>query len=715
MAENNDQNQNDLEESVRSMIKDRIAKLREENTKKAETAAKKPAAQGTSSAKTVQPEIKTKKSVQAETGSKETVKSEINAEKSAKADIKTENKIIDKSSASVSSSANTTSEKAAKPEKKEAGTDVKSDEVSKQPEEDEYYKDKGIKAADAEAEQKRRQAEKEAREAEKEEKRRQKEALKKEKQEEKQRLKEAAREEKERLKEQKQSEKLREERLREEKAPESKIVEDMKGAIEDPGKTPSVKVAEAAAAVGAAGAAATVGATGTAGAASAGTTVSDGAGVETDTPQGKEEPEGVRHKGEGVWKNFVDRMNAESAGDDALGRDIEDESADEIFISPDEKKRKRTFGFVKLYVTLGAIAAIAIIIAFFTVRNTSFRHNYEQGIQAFNEKDYDTAIETFERLRITEEGEHNIDLLNYLAQSYVKKDRLSDAVEVYNKALQTDPTFGPAVTGLCEMYTRMKDGKSLNATLDKYRGTNMEEYIADYMVSNPSMNPDAGKYDEDFEVAITGDQNVPIFITTDGSDPNEQSQLYSNPIKISEGTTQIKAISINTLGIRSGIVDKSYTVEYRIPNEPKIALNSGIYVTGQTVTISGDEGCDIYYTTDGSAPTRYSDKYTGPLRLVKGNVILTAIAISNHGKESTLASKNYIIVQNARELEQVEQMNQPTTVSGQNSSDGQNPETAEGQETSQNPNETDGWYTDETSENNSEENLFDWLLNGRRN
>ena len=260
------------------------------------------------------------------------------------------------------------------------------------------------------------------------------------------------------------------------------------------------------------------------------------------------------------------------------------------------------------------------------------------------------------------------------------------------------------------MYTKMGDGKALNATLDKYRGSNMEEYIADYMVSNPSMNPDAGKYEEDFEVAITGDQDVPIFYTTDGSEPNEQSQLYSKPLKVTEGTLQIKAISINTLGIRSGITDKSYTVEYRIPNEPKIALNSGIYVTGQTVTISGDEGCDIYYTTDGSAPTRYSDKYTGPLRLVKGNVILTAIAISNHGKESTLASKNYIIVQNARELEKVEQMNQPTTVSGESS------ETAEGQETQQNPNETDEWYTDseEGASEDSEEGLFDWLLNNRR-
>ena len=687
MAENNDQNQNDLEESVRSMIRDRIAKMREAKAKETEPVKETEKTEPQRDKVIPSPEaVKKKPDVPAD----KAAKPDTTAKDRIKPEVVTEQPVIGKSGSSEPSSAKQGSVKDIEPEKIVAGTAMAAGVVNKQPEADEYFKDEGIKAEEAEAEKRRRQAEKE-------EKRKQKEALRKEKQEEKQRLKEAAREEKERLKEQKQAEKLREERLRTEKEAESKVVEDMKGAIEDPGKAS------------AAGAASAVSAASSVSAAEA-----TAAGADKDALQREEDFEGVRRKGEGVWKNIVDRMNSESAGDDELGRDIEDESVDEIFITPDEKKRKRALGFVKLYVTLGAIAAIAIIIAFFTVRNNSFRHIYEQGVQAFNEEDYDSAIETFEKLQISEEGEHNIDVLNYLAQSYIKKNRLSDAIEVYNKALQTDPTFGQAITELCKLYTDTKDGKALNAILDKYRGSNMEEYIADYMVSNPSMNPDAGKYDEDFEVAITGDQNVPIFITTDGSDPNEQSQLYSKPIKISEGSTQIKAISINTLGIRSGISDKTYTVEYRIPNEPKIALNSGIYVTGQTVTISGDEGCDIYYTTDGSTPTKYSDKYTGPLRLIKGNVILTAMAISNHGKESPIASKNYIIVQNAKELEKVEQMNQPTTVSGQNNSEGQDPETAEGQESAQNPNETDGWYTDETSENNSEEGLFDWLLNDRR-
>ncbi|MBR1781500.1 MAG: polysaccharide biosynthesis C-terminal domain-containing protein, partial [Oscillospiraceae bacterium] len=49
------------------------------------------------------------------------------------------------------------------------------------------------------------------------------------------------------------------------------------------------------------------------------------------------------------------------------------------------------------------------------------------------------------------------DVLNYLAQSYIKNERYQDAVDVYNRALAADPTFGPAVTGLCEMYKQMKE------------------------------------------------------------------------------------------------------------------------------------------------------------------------------------------------------------------------------------------------------------------
>ena len=663
MAEND--NQNNLENSVRSMISDRIKKLREESAKKTE------AIKSEALKKESKPDVKTENPVIGKASvSKPAAGSTGSTYKKAEA-IKTAEDIKKTATTSASQGLNTDKKTEIKTETKPETAAVKSEEELK-------------KAAAEEA--------KKQREAEKEEQRKIREAEK----EEKRKLKEAEKAEKAKEKELKKAEK---ERLREEKI----------AAAEEEYRLAETKEKEAAKVTEAAAASATVSAAGEAVKADESETKLSEAG----TVDGADE--NIHEKGDGVWKSFVGRMNSEAAGDDVMGRDIEDESVDQIFYSPEEKKRKRTLGFVKLYVTLGAIAAIAIIIAFFTVRNNSFRHIYERGVQAYNEEDYDSAIDTFEKLSVSAEGEHNIDVLNYLAQCYIKKDRYEDALNVYNRALQTDPTFGPAVTGLCEMYTKMGDGKALNATLDKYRGTNMEEYIADYMVSNPTVNPDAGKYEEDLEIAITGDQNVPIFYTLDGSEPNSQSTLYSKPIKASEGTTQIKAISINTLGIRSGIIDKSYTVEYRIPNEPKIALNSGIYVTGQTVTISGDEGCDIYYTTDGSTPTKYSDKYEGPLRLIKGNVILTAVAISNHDKVSPITSKNYIIVQNASELEKVEQMNQPTTVSTQVPGETQEGESLpEGyeSETAQNPNETEGWYTEEST-GNEEEGLFDWLLNDR--
>ena len=654
MAEND--NRNNLENSVRSMISDSIAKLREESAKKTEA---------------LKNDIKTEKKAEEKTSDK------VYSEKTAvsKSEDKTGNE------GKISHSETDDALRSNKPQGKTSDPANTEEEIKKAAEEEA----KKLKEVQKEEERKKKEALKEEqakiKEAEREEKRKQKEAAKAEKV----KLKEAKKAEKEALK------KEREAAAEEEKR---------QSELRDKGGVSSA-VAGATAAAAAAGSADAK--------ETAKEAVSEGDTADTDSS-----PEHPHHKGEGVWKSIVNRMNSEAAGDDITGTDIEDESADEIFITPEDKKRKRTLGIVKLYVTLGAIAAIAIIIAFFTVRNNSFRHIYEQGVKAYNEEEYETAIDTFEKLSLSEEGEHNIDLLNYLAQSYIKMDRYEDALNVYNRALQADPTFGPAVTGLCEMYTKMKDGKALNATLDKYRGTNMEEYIAEYMVSNPSADPAAGKYEEDLEISISGDQNVPIFYTLDGLDPNENSTLYDGKvIRASEGKTQIKAIAINTLGIRSGIMDNTYTVEYRIPNEPKIALNSGIYVTGQTVTISGDEGCDIYYTTDGSTPTRYSQKYEGPLRLVRGNVILTAISISNHGKESPIASKNYIIVQNARELEKVEQMNNPTSASTQTPGD-----TQEGDGNGQNPNETDGWYTDENtneSSNSDEEGLFDWLFNDRNN
>lgn len=72
--------------------------------------------------------------------------------------------------------------------------------------------------------------------------------------------------------------------------------------------------------------------------------------------------------------------------------------------------------------------------------------------------------------------------------------------------------------------------------------------------------------------------------------------------------------------------------------EPTITGNA-TFETSTTVTITGPEGADIYYTTDDSTPTTSSQKYTAPFSLTESTTV-NAIAVKG-GKSSNVASKDF--------------------------------------------------------------------------
>jgi hypothetical protein len=76
--------------------------------------------------------------------------------------------------------------------------------------------------------------------------------------------------------------------------------------------------------------------------------------------------------------------------------------------------------------------------------------------------------------------------------------------------------------------------------------------------------------------------------------------------------------------------------------EVKISLKSGFYSGGQTVTLSQSNGGVIYYTTDGSIPTKASRKYTTPIHITK-TTILKATAFENGKFASEVSSASYFI------------------------------------------------------------------------
>ena len=76
----------------------------------------------------------------------------------------------------------------------------------------------------------------------------------------------------------------------------------------------------------------------------------------------------------------------------------------------------------------------------------------------------------------------------------------------------------------------------------------------------------------------------------------------------------------------------------RIAERPVFSVPSGGYETPVSVEIQG-EG-PIYYTTDGSVPTRQSRQYTGPL-LLKGNTTLRAVSWPRDAAASPAATAVY--------------------------------------------------------------------------
>ncbi|MCR5395474.1 MAG: chitobiase/beta-hexosaminidase C-terminal domain-containing protein [Bacteroidales bacterium] len=101
----------------------------------------------------------------------------------------------------------------------------------------------------------------------------------------------------------------------------------------------------------------------------------------------------------------------------------------------------------------------------------------------------------------------------------------------------------------------------------------------------------------------------------------------------------LKVTNANNLQIKKIVVN-----EYEAPevNAPVIGLEPGVYASAQSVSITADEGCTIYYTVDGSDPTDASTKYTEPIE-IKEHTLLKAIAYNDEDTGSPVAEAQYYI------------------------------------------------------------------------
>jgi len=140
-------------------------------------------------------------------------------------------------------------------------------------------------------------------------------------------------------------------------------------------------------------------------------------------------------------------------------------------------------------------------------------------------------------------------------------------------------------------------------------------------------------------VTISAKSGATGYCTTNGATPTTSSTVYSGPIAL-HGNETLQAIAVAGGFAASAIASGIYKVS---APAPVFTPAAGTYSGTQFVSISDVLGsATIHYTTEGSAPTKSSAAYSGPIT-VSGNETVKAIAVANGLANSPTAAASYKI------------------------------------------------------------------------
>lgn len=144
------------------------------------------------------------------------------------------------------------------------------------------------------------------------------------------------------------------------------------------------------------------------------------------------------------------------------------------------------------------------------------------------------------------------------------------------------------------------------------------------------------------QIVITGDQISTTYITG----VNPEGMTGSSTKETWTGRSQSVTFTVGKSNARIYTLEVTTAAKPAVgaPFQPTFSLTEGSYYLTQSVEISADEGCDIFYTTDGNDPTTESTKYVAGTPVeISTTTTLKAIAVKD-GVASAVASATYTIL-----------------------------------------------------------------------
>ncbi|MFI3212101.1 MAG: chitobiase/beta-hexosaminidase C-terminal domain-containing protein [Eubacteriales bacterium] len=294
-----------------------------------------------------------------------------------------------------------------------------------------------------------------------------------------------------------------------------------------------------------------------------------------------------------------------------------------------------------IYLIIGTTIIFIFCWSFFLYSKTAYYIN-GRAEASFHNGNYEKSKDYYNRI-IDLKGE-SLDVYLQLAQCYTKLNDIENIEAVYLNILRLDSNNEEAYDQMIDIYKKQEAYDEIYALLSNCEDAKILEEYRQYLANVPDFSVAEGTYSTIISLKLRSDTSGTIYYTLDGSIPDETSDMYTVPIFLESGTHVVQAMFVNDYGMKSELKSRTYTIEVQQPYAPEVNLYSGDYSEASYIIVEAQQNCVIYYTTDGTDPTRNSMIYTEPILMPVGKSEFRFMNYSEVGGSGKITVRNYNLI-----------------------------------------------------------------------
>jgi hypothetical protein len=294
--------------------------------------------------------------------------------------------------------------------------------------------------------------------------------------------------------------------------------------------------------------------------------------------------------------------------------------------------------------SLFAVFAFALgVVVVMIYQYTSFEYQVRQGSKDVEAMRYQDAIGHYNRAM--ELNDSSLELRFSLANAYLQQGNKVE-YEYQIRKLLDDPMANAeqlemAYNKLIQIYESREDYQTINELINASKSQMIRETYQNYIANVPEFSYPEGEYREIIPLKLMASTQGSIYYTTDGSEPDTNSEVYGSPIFLDNGSHTIKACFCNQYGIMSDCVTRTYKVVIEQLPLPEVNVESGDYFQPMWIQVQGSWEGDIYYTTDGTTPDQNAQQYNHPIPMPLGLSQYRFALIGEDGRIGMTTDREY--------------------------------------------------------------------------